>query len=184
MIRSRSRILNSSKPELAPYLIGREAIVLEELPCVPADGLGDYGEQVSKFAVVLGEAVGGPAARGLFHERHLGSLQRAGRSQEGKHLPHGCFLGWRQAERDERRRVQLDVGQARLVPRAAERGRDVLDRLTSVMRKGPREHKLKPESGRRAGGSVLRVEVVDLVSHRSAYHKVLRRGTDELAHQV
>ena len=57
MIRSRSRILNSSEPELAPDLVGREAVVLEEVACVPADGLGDFGEQVSEFALVLGEAV-------------------------------------------------------------------------------------------------------------------------------
>jgi hypothetical protein len=46
-------------------------VVLEESSHVPADGLGDLGEQLSKFEVVFGGIIQRAAAHGLFHERQL-----------------------------------------------------------------------------------------------------------------
>src|SRR5258708_11816327 len=59
--------LEFKEPELAPYVVGREVIVLEELSNVPAHGLGDRGEQFSAFSLMLREAVRRAAARGLLH---------------------------------------------------------------------------------------------------------------------
>jgi hypothetical protein len=63
-------------------------------------------------------------------------------AEEADYLPRRCVLGWFEPEGNECRRVEVDIGQACFISRAAERRRDMLDRLTAVMRQGAGEHEL------------------------------------------